>query len=168
MFTKLSQKKLSNALLNSIYCLHMVLICQSETIPTEEMWLVCTMLWWVHPHLSLCEPHSSLQIFKAHPLSDCLNRRLPSMGCRFFAIWPQFIYYLHLHQSHSFSLKQSTSNFLLFIKYLSLIYVSVIQHMLFHPPEMLLCSSSPLSIWKTPINFRESDKMSLTFISVLS
>lgn len=120
MFTKLSQKKLSNALLNSTFYLHAVLICQSRDHtyrrnaagPLEVVVGICSF--------GLRHPRSSLQIFKPHPLSDCLNPKLPSVSCKFFKIWPQFTYHLHLHQNHSFYLKPSISNFLLFIKHLSL------------------------------------------------
>lgn len=78
------------------------------------------------------------------------------MGCRVFAVWPQFTYQLHLHHNHSFCLKPFLWNFLLFIKHSSFISTSIIQHMLFHPTKMLLFLFLPFAHLEIPISFRDS------------
>lgn len=88
------------------------------------------------------------------------------MGCRFFTIWPQFIYQRCLHQSHSLSLKPAIPN-IIHSSNIRLIHISVIQHMSFPPPDMVLHYSESLFIWKIPINLKDSDEISLILISML-
>lgn len=152
MFTKLSQKKLSNALLNSTFYLQIVLICHSRAyLQRKCSWSAwgcggCTFIWpFIIPAL----------LFKfSNPIHFLIawTPNIPAWAVSSSKSGP-FIYHLHLHQSHSFYLKPSISNFLLFIKHLSLIYV--IQHMSFHPTEMMLCYSSPLTLREISVTFRD-------------
>lgn len=128
-----------------------------ETMRAGDIERVCVTRGWC-VLVALRDHHFSLSAFKTHPLFDCLKTRLLRTSCRFFTVCPQCTDRLHLHLRRflfttSCTKRRAVRQPSIFPR------VAGIWYIIFYPPEVLLCCSFSLSIWKIPLSFKDSENV---------